>query len=290
MRWKKLEKFASQGIYGAEFDRGPRYTNWRPEGSADILLLFTLEGCGRVGNALQQHPLKPGRLALFELGAEQVYFTDPSLRRWKFLWAHFRPLPHWKSWMSWQMAVPGMRMAECPSEAVARNVEVSFREMVRRVRQPGKLAVDLAYNALERAILLVTPEPSQVGSGDARIEQALEILSHEIDTPFSMEQVAHRCGLSPSRLAHLFKASTGQSPQRYSEERKMLHAAQLLHLSDLSVQEAGRACGYEDPYYFSNRFRQWWGLSPRAYREARTSDLPPRLALSGSQRPSRASA
>lgn len=287
MKWEKLGKMSVRDIYGTEFDRGLGYSGWRPAGSGDVLLLFTLQGQGQVGNALHQEPLPAGHLALFEMGAEQVYFTDPSERRWRFLWTHFTPPARWRQWMSWRMAVPGVRMSRCDLPSTREAVEISMRESFYRARQPGRLSADLAFNSLERVLLLASPETSQPESVDPRVAQALEILSHEIETPFSMEDLARRCGLSSSRLAHLFKGITGQSPQRFAEQRKMLHAAQLLRLSDLPVQEVAMACGYDDPYYFSNRFRRWWSLSPRAYREENVAQLPPRIPLGAPQRPRR---
>lgn len=81
-----------------------------------------------------------------------------------------------------------------------------------------------------------------------------------------IEALARRSGMSVSRFAHLFKDETGTTPQQYIESRRMELAGNLLCYSNLTVAEVARACGFEDPFYFSSRFKRHFALSPRAYR------------------------
>ena len=82
----------------------------------------------------------------------------------------------------------------------------------------------------------------------------------------TVDRIARKCGLSLSRFAHLFRDETGRTPQQFIEARRMELARNLLRYSNLSVAEVASACGYEDPFYFSSRFRGTLGKSPRAYR------------------------
>lgn len=55
-------------------------------------------------------------------------------------------------------------------------------------------------------------------------------------------------------------------------------ARNLIPFSNLPISEISRAWGYEDPFYFSTRFRALHGLSPRKYRnmaDAQGADFAP---------------
>jgi AraC-like DNA-binding protein len=53
---------------------------------------------------------------------------------------------------------------------------------------------------------------------------------------------------------------------------KMQKACQLLDFSDRSIKDIAFSMGFEDPYYFSKRFRKIIGVSPRKYRASRNDD------------------
>ena len=74
--------------------------------------------------------------------------------------------------------------------------------------------------------------------------------------------------LSVPRYNAKFKKLMGTSPTRYSLELRMGAACDLLRNTDFSVKEIAAMCGYRDPYFFSRAFKEYTGLSPRAYRGA----------------------
>ena len=47
----------------------------------------------------------------------------------------------------------------------------------------------------------------------------------------------------------------------------MEQAAKLLRLYPYSCKEIAVFSGFHDPLYFSRRFHQFWGMSPREYRK-----------------------
>jgi AraC family transcriptional regulator of arabinose operon len=72
--------------------------------------------------------------------------------------------------------------------------------------------------------------------------------------------------LSPSRLAHLFKAETGQTVTEALRQLRLRQAARLLRHSGRSVQEIAAEVGFHCPFHFSRRFRRAFGAGPREYR------------------------
>ena len=47
---------------------------------------------------------------------------------------------------------------------------------------------------------------------------------------------------------------------------RMERAKTLLRLSELTVSEVARLCGFSDASYFAGKFKQIFGCTPRAYR------------------------
>lgn len=266
MKWQRVYGHKPQVVFGERFDEGRDYTNWRPEGSGDHLMLFTVGGCGQVGNRSVLRTVKAGDVVLFESGAEQVYLTDPEAGRWIFLWCHFLPRQGWSHTARWPLLGEGVRLVSVGQRRHRDAVRKALEEMVHWVRQPGPNAHDFALNAVERAFLWIGRDHAPERKLDPRIQKAMEGMSREVSRPFDLGSVARTAGLSVSRLAHLFREQTGMTPREYAEEQKMRHGAQLLRLTSLPVAEVAERCGFENAFYFSTRFSRWSNLSPRAFR------------------------
>ena len=101
---------------------------------------------------------------------------------------------------------------------------------------------------------------------DPRIRQAMDYIGRRLDQPLNVDTLARHCHISTSRFAHLFRQQVGVAPGRYLEQQRLSRACQLLELTAHSIGEIAGRVGYDDPFYFSQRFKKYSGSSPRAYR------------------------
>jgi two-component system response regulator YesN len=76
--------------------------------------------------------------------------------------------------------------------------------------------------------------------------------------------------VSPSYLFRLFKKKMGVSPMRYRNIVRVDKAKLLLADQALSVDAVADRVGFEDPKYFARVFRDLAGMSPSAFRKARS--------------------
>lgn len=256
-------------IMASDFDQGEGYTNWRPRGSGDWLLIYTLAGAGAITCDGTPRRLGPGEAVLFSPAVAQDYRTDGSTGRWRLLWAHFNPRPNWRAWIRWPEAARGTGWLILPAGEIREGFEGAMQRMIARRHGAQADTVEFAMNALEEALLWA----QRAGEGnphmrlDERVRKAMDYLAARPAEPFRLNVLAKHCGLSESRLSHLFREQTGETPQVYSEELRLRLAQQLLVHSGLRVNEVAAETGFADPFYFAKRFRRFSKYSPSVYRE-----------------------
>lgn len=252
----------------SEFDQGTGYTNWRPRGSSDWLLIYTAGGAGCITVAGKPRTLGPGEAVLFAPGAAQDYRTEEAAGRWRLLWAHFLPRPNWRAWIRWPEAARGTGWSTLPAGEIRAGFEGAMMRTVAALRASHEDAVEFALNALEEALLWAqrADEGHARARLDARVRSAMDYLAARPAEPFRLDVLARHCGLSESRLSHLFREQTGETPQVYSEELRLRLAQQLLVHSGLRVNEVAAETGFSDPFYFAKRFRKFSRCSPSEYR------------------------
>jgi len=255
-------------IYCDEFRCGPTYRTVRPRGRSDWLLIYTEAGSGRFISPTGSRETVPGDAILYAPGDPQDYGTVKKMEKWHLLWVHFMPKPQCQIWLPWPVTVGGSRLLHFEKGDVRQAFREAMARMIRVSRRKIPGALDLAANALEEALLWANVAASKDRwlAMDPRVRKAIDFLVGDLRRPFLLETLAHHCGASVSRLSHIFKQQTGSSPQQFIERHRMQHAGQLLRLTNLSIAEIAAEAGYDDAFYFSNRFRQYAGASPSEFR------------------------
>lgn len=121
------------------------------------------------------------------------------------------------------------------------------------------------FNAFDRAFALAG------GNGPRRSEHlaAAELyIRDHISAALTVEEVAQSRFVSKSYLERQFRKELGVSVGQYIDGQLMLTAKWWLEQTDRSIGDVSRALGYQDPYYFSRRFKQLCGMTPMQYRKS----------------------
>jgi two-component system response regulator YesN len=84
----------------------------------------------------------------------------------------------------------------------------------------------------------------------------------------ALTEMAQAVNLSSWRLAHLFKAEVGISPQRYLTLVRLQKARHYLETGFLTVREIGVSVGIPNPSHFTRSFKAAYGSSPMQHRSA----------------------
>ena len=106
------------------------------------------------------------------------------------------------------------------------------------------------------------------------IQQAVQYVNEFYMKKLTLEEVADHVGLNREYLCRLFRAETGDSMFHYITEVRMRKAADLL-LADKSllIKEVALSVGIDDPYFFSKKFKAFWGISPTNYHDHMAAPL-----------------
>lgn len=255
---------ALQRLLTGHFHETSGYRATRRQGVADWLLVHTLSGRGRFGHANGDLVVGPGDWVLLRPGTPHDYGVEPTLERWELVWAHFQPRPDWLEWLAWPAAADGVFRLQIGDTHLAQQL-IAVHAMLNGQERRREA---LAMNALEAVLLGCDAyNPcADTSQGDARIARAMAFLDTNLAEKLLVDDVAAAVGLSPSRLAHLFRAQTGQTIQGHLEARRMQMAADLLRRTGFPIKQIAASAGFESPFYFSQRFRHWAGQSPLQYR------------------------
>lgn len=109
---------------------------------------------------------------------------------------------------------------------------------------------------------------------DPLVNALLTYLDHNIHVPMTLDMLSHYAGVSGQHLNRLFKQAIGTTPLLYVSELRLNQAASLLREGQMTIKAIAEAVGFDDPYYFSKKFRKHFGLSPSEYRISVGSNFP----------------
>ena len=113
---------------------------------------------------------------------------------------------------------------------------------------------------------------------EQRIALIIALMKADLHKKPSLEKLARRVGLSPSRLRHLFKAEMGVSPTQHHKVLRMQAAKDLLETTFLSVKEIRCRVGIEDKDQFTRDFKRFYGTTPAQYQAQRHASFGKEMA------------
>jgi AraC family transcriptional regulator of arabinose operon len=249
------------------------YARWREHGAPGWLLVYTLGGMGRFGHAHGDLIARKGDLIVISPHVRNDYGLEETLNRWDLLWAYFFPRSDWIPLLKWPEGAPGILHLHLSNRAARTRIVRHLSEAHLLHTGAQRQREMLAMNALEKTLLLcdaINPRSEQ-SRMDARVLKAMDFICQNLARPVTLEWLSIHCGLSVSRLAHLFRAQVGQSPHQFLEMQRMTRARQLLELTQQPVATIAAETGFPDLFHFSKRFKRHFGVSPRHYRDQLTN-------------------
>ncbi|MBD0381360.1 helix-turn-helix domain-containing protein [Paenibacillus sedimenti] len=251
-------EISDRTMIAGHFHEPDTYVTKRPQGRNDWLITFTLGGEGYFVTSGKEQCCQAGDITLLRPGTPHQYGTRKG-QTWHFVWTHF-PAAFTET-----SILPDLDLLilSIESESIRERIFQAFIRILGDSRERGEYWHELCSSALREILFMMAQQTSR--KVDARIEEILHILSVQMRQPIRIDELAKTVGLSPSRLSHLFKASTGHSIVDTLNRMRIQQAALLLEHTDRSASEVCYDVGFQNYNHFTNQFRKWFGVNPSTF-------------------------
>lgn len=282
---------ASIELSTRSIDQGPTLVDFPPAASfgprqlSDYEFVWVLRGCATCtidapGLPRRRFGLAPGRLLLSQPGMTDEYHWTPNAVS-QHAYVHFSlgtPVaPDIRSTWPLTRALTTVD----PMASICRYLTWLPRSQDPRAVSAIRMSVEFLLH-----LFVDGPLTSADSVSGLHVNRLADWLAQRWRTggvgPVGVGELASGVGLSPGHLSRICRAEFGVGPAEVVELLRLGRSAVLLRRSNLSVGQVAHACGFVDPFHFSRRFRQAYGVPPRTYRAATapTSDADP-LARAG---------
>ena len=174
---------------------------------------------------------------------------------WKYCWVRYEPQPGRRVVLgasSPQMAAFEGKALWCAIEGL---IEESEGKGV-----PAALFhwVELIQGYVDRF--------AQPWQQDDRLARVWEQVAADVGYDWTLDELASRAFVSAEHLRRLCRKALGRTPMHHVTWLRMRKAAELLSTTQLKVESVANAVGYQNPFVFSNTFKEWVGWRPSEHR------------------------
>ncbi len=98
------------------------------------------------------------------------------------------------------------------------------------------------------------------------VDRACARLESDLERELDLDDLAYELGMSYDGFRKRFARAVGMPPARYRGTRIVDRACELMQSGSLTDREIAEVLGFCDGFYFSRRFKQVTGVSPRRFR------------------------
>ncbi|WP_397332011.1 helix-turn-helix domain-containing protein [Nostoc sp. FACHB-280] len=105
------------------------------------------------------------------------------------------------------------------------------------------------------------------GLSPRKLRQALSYIHDNLERDLTLTEIAAVVGMSMYHFSRLFKQSTGLAPHQYVINCRIAKAKKLLTGTERTIEQISEEVGFQSQSHFTNVFRKFMGITPKAYRE-----------------------
>lgn len=215
----------------------------------------------------KQYKIETNQGFLICPGQVNTYFADEHLP-WEYAWVEFDGVKALEflemAGLSYDQPVYRLKKkehAETMKRLLMHIVDNPFSSPINQIGYLYLFFDELIRNSATRRTL-----PSG-NLKDAYVKEAIGFIEKNYSYAITVEDIAAFCNLNRNYLGKLFKESTNQTLQHFLMYYRMNRAAELLKFTDMTINEVGKACGYQNQLHFSRAFKNIFGISPNHWRE-----------------------
>jgi AraC-like DNA-binding protein len=135
-------------------------------------------------------------------------------------------------------------------------------------RQPGHAPPlqEICRLQLVLSDALLAQEVQIAGDEATWVDRASALLDADVERELDLHDLARELGMSYDGFRKRFARAAGMPPSRYRGARAIDRACELMQGGNLTDRQIAERLGFCDEFYFSRRFKQLTGRSPRQFR------------------------
>ncbi|TWI85178.1 AraC-like protein [Lacibacter cauensis] len=254
------------------YPKAKDHFTYRKKGLPENFLFYCVDGHGFFQVGKQRYEVGPNEFFILPQNVEHTYGSSPD-HPWTIYWIHFGgdSLPQFNEVQEVQK--------HFKPEYVKNNGEIIpiFMKIYKTLELGYSIDNLLFANMCLSHFLTLFIYNSRHYTATANdkldcVDSAILFMQEHINDNISLNDLSKQYNYSVSRFSNLFKQKTGYAPIDYFLQLKMQKACQQLDFSDRSIKDIAFSMGFDDPYYFSKRFRTIIGMSPKKYRTRRLDE------------------
>lgn len=239
----------------------------RSKGTSQWHLIITFSGKGEFITPCEKKcQLTRGKIILIQANISQKFYRMSS-KPWIAGWAHFTPNPIWISRLNWTQVDKGYWEFTPPNPSRSHFIIREFKKLLRNSKKITLFSDQRLLHSIE-GILISTCEintPTATLS-PSRISSSVNWIDNNFSKPFNLIQLSKMSHLSISHFVRLFRNEMGTTPRKYWEYCRIQEAKRLLVTTSYSISKIAQITGFENMFYFSNRFKKLIGKSPTLFK------------------------
>lgn len=113
-----------------------------------------------------------------------------------------------------------------------------------------------------------TPEGYNIYSRKTvMLDKVINLLEDNYSEQLSLQEISEFAKVSKSYLCKEFRDYTGKTISEYINYLRCIKAKEFLISTDIPISEISYICGFSEPNYFTRKFRQIMGKTPRDIRK-----------------------
>ena len=248
------------------YPKAKDHYTYRKKGLPENFLFYCVDGHGRYQVGDQHHEVGPNEFFILPQNVEHSYGSNPD-HPWSIYWIHFGG-----------ESLPGLNKAQAfqkhfkPFYIKDNGDIISLFVKIYKTLELGYSIDNLQFAnmSLSYFLTLFVYNSRHYAATDSEkkdcVDSAILFMKENINENISLNNLSGQYNYSVSRFSNLFKQKTGYAPIDYFLQLKMQKACQHLDFTERSIKDIAFSMGFDDPYYFSKRFRAIIGMSPKKYR------------------------
>ncbi|MBS4178464.1 AraC family transcriptional regulator [Lederbergia citrea] len=229
---------------------------------------YTLSGKGMIEVDGKMHPLSAGQAFLVQIPSEHRYFLPKESNYWEFVHITLFGYEAQKAFTFMNDKI-GHVISFPPESPPIRLLLNILQEAYEKKITDAYHASALGYSFIMELYRFAQNIGASSEKWPEQISKAVFYAQKHYDQPIGLDDMVEASGLSKYHFTRLFHKVTGMTPLKYLTKIRIDKAIELLHVSQLSIEEIATQVGYSNGNYFSKVFHKKIGMSPGQFRQSR---------------------